>query len=116
MPKKYEMHGQNEPLKTPRRTRARTIFQSVDILLTHGEHFTPAWDSTDHMTFKCDACKTVADVLAVQFVPHYDIAGSVLYFRLGCPKCGKTGQRKIYLESMSTTDPAVTHVKSIKRP
>ena len=116
MPKKYEMYGQNEPLKTPRRTRARTIFQSVDIVQTQGEHFIPTWDSTDHLAFKCDTCKTPADVIAVQFLPHYDSSGSVLYFRLGCPKCGKTGQRKIYLESMPTRDTAVTHGKTIKSP
>lgn len=64
-----------------------------------GGEFDPTWDTTDHFHFICHACLTAADVLEVKL--HSPYGGGIkyaLFFYLGCPKCGATGQRKIYLD------------------
>lgn len=109
--KKYEIYGQNKPLNRPRKTRSKTIFQSVDIVLTQGNMFLPTWDGTDHFNFVCSNCHAVADVLSVEFYPTLgEEIGSAIYFHLGCPECGKTGQRKMYLEMGNAPfQRAITH-------
>jgi len=102
----------NEHLKTPKITRARLIYSLIDpeTELIHGDIFLPTWDSTDHLFFICEKCKTAADVLHVMFDPHYAKPPNpsyALFFRLGCPKCGASGQRKIYLDRRD--DPAFAH-------
>lgn len=92
--------GTNRLLKKPK-TRGGLIYTTVDpdTVMTHGGCFLPTWDGTDHFHFVCRRCKTVADILQVIFNPNY--GGGVkysLHFILGCPRCGITGQRKIYLD------------------
>jgi hypothetical protein len=93
----------NRFLPKPKTIRAEAIVYSAvdpETLLTRGGVFTPSWDSTDHMHFICDACGTVADILLVRYNPHYSKSAGArfaLFFALGCPKCGETGQRKVYL-------------------
>jgi len=89
----------NEPLKKPKKTTARLIFQSVTNILTQGEDFIPTWDTTDHLNFVCAECHAKATILAVEFYPNINAVGAALYFRLKCPNCKNTGQRKIYLET-----------------
>jgi len=58
-------------------------------------HFVPAFDDTDHFHWACEECEAIADVMHVERNDSY--AGEPpLYFRLRCPQCGRTGQRKIY--------------------
>lgn len=89
-------------LKKPKYTRKEWIYQAVDKhhLFIRGGTFLPTWDTTDHLHFVCAECKSVADILAVRFVPNYSKSDVkfALYFYLACPKCGATGQRKIYLD------------------
>jgi len=77
------------------------VYTHVDpeYLAIHGNRFLPTWDGTDHFHFVCWECKSVADVLAVKLDPNYgsDVKFA-LFFYLGCSRCGKTGQRKIYLD------------------
>ena len=93
-------HG-NEPLPKPYRTRARIIHKNVNFIgigpVEYGK-FLPSWDDTDHFQFVCNKCHCAADILTVKFVREYTkTAGSAIYFFLGCPCCGRVGQRKIYL-------------------
>lgn len=88
----------NEPRKKPHKTTARLIYQCVTNLITQGEDFIPTWDTTDHLSFACEECHTKATILAVEFYPNLPPVGATLYFRLKCPSCKRTGQRKIYLE------------------
>jgi hypothetical protein len=104
---KYEKDGGNHPLRTPKYTRARKLYQSVDILMSTGtSHFIPTWDSTDHFHFCCADCRVMADVLQADFLPYpIDAEGKnkifaiMLYF--GCPQCGSTGMRKMYFKPTS---------------
>ena len=60
----------------------------------------PTWDGTDHFHFACEKCHCMADVLKVEFYPRYKGNGKLyaFFFWLGCPDCGNTGFRKIYLK------------------
>lgn len=89
----------NEPRKKPWKTTARLIYQCVSNLITQGEDFIPTWDNTDHLNFVCEECHAKATILAVEFFPNINEVGATLYFRLKCPSCKRTGQRKIYLET-----------------
>jgi len=84
----------NKPLEKPLlRYKGGFIYLSIDpksYLIGNGR-FVPTFDDTDHLQFACANCFSIADILAVIR------KGDVIYFWLGCPKCGKTGQRKIYL-------------------
>lgn len=68
----------------------------------YGNLFLPTWDGTDHLHFVCGRCRTVADILEVNLrlihLPYLGDATHALYFYLGCPECGATGQRKVYLD------------------
>lgn len=104
---KYEKYGSNHPLRRPKNTRARILYQSVDVLLSEGSsHFIPTWDSTDHFHFCCADCRVMADVLQAQFLPYpIDEMGkkklyAIMLF-LGCPQCGSTGMRKMYFKPTS---------------
>jgi hypothetical protein len=94
----------NAFLKTPSHMSGGTIYSVVDekTIDINGDHFLPTFDSTDHLSFVCEECKTVADVLAVLFDPNYSRPNPrfALFFYLGCPKCGASGQRKIYLDEI----------------
>jgi hypothetical protein len=104
---KYEKHGCNNPLRTPKYTRARILYQSVDELMSEGNsNFIPTWDSTDHFHFCCADCRVMADVLQARFLPYpIDEMGKKKIFAimlfLGCPKCGSTGMRKMYFKPTS---------------
>lgn len=91
----------NQLLKKPRSKRSGWVYSAID-LSTHfyqGDHFLPTWDETDHLHFVCAKCKHVADVLSVKLDANYsDEVKYALFFYLGCPNCGATGQRKIYLD------------------
>jgi hypothetical protein len=90
----------NRWLKKPK-AKGGAIYTAVDpeSFLIGAAHFLPTWDTTDHFRFACEACKSVADVLAVRFCSHYDSEVKyALFFYLGCRKCGATGQRKIHLD------------------
>jgi len=97
----------NVPLRIPRFTKAKNIYRAVNKLLSKGgSDFIPMWDSTDHFNFCCAKCGCAADVLEVDFYPNYsgDAKGTKMYalfIFLGCPKCGATGFRKIYLKPKS---------------
>lgn len=70
--------------------------------------FLPMWDSTDHLHFACQKCKSVADVLRIKFNKKYSKPPNprfALFFYLGCPNCGASGQRKIYLDFVLTRWP-----------
>lgn len=67
-----------------------------DSVLIRGGNFIPTWNSTDHLAFACSECNQGADVLEVRTKRYGD--RYALYFYLGCPGCGATGQRKIYLD------------------
>ena len=103
----YVELGCNIPLETPRHTKRKTIYQAVNKLSSKGgSDFIPMWDSTDHFNFCCAKCGCAADVLEVDFYPNYsgDAKGTKMYalfIFLGCPKCGATGFRKIYLKPKS---------------
>lgn len=105
MPKpKYAKFGCNIPLKKPKHTRSQLIYSNVNELASTGfSNFIPSWDSTDHFHFCCGDCGIMADVLQVMFYPRYAEDGKLyaLFVYLGCPKCGTTGFRKIYLKPSS---------------
>ena len=85
----------------PKTVRGGIIYSTIDTetRLFHGACFLPTWDSTDHLHFICEHCKSVADVLQVRFTSHYSKTPRyALFFYLGCPECGATGQRKIYFD------------------
>lgn len=98
---RYTEEHFNLPLKKPRHARPGTIYEAVTSLLTQGEAFVPTWDSTDHFHFACPKCGYMADVLSVEFYPHYPKGKYALIFHLGCAKCGRTGTRKIYFKPTS---------------
>lgn len=58
---------------------------------------TPVFDSTDHMHFACGQCKEITTTLLVYRDDSYANTPTI-YFLMRCPKCGKCGIRKIYLE------------------
>jgi len=91
----------NQLLKRPQSKRSGWVYSAVD-LSTHlyqGDQFLPTWDETDHLHFVCAKDKHVADILSVKLDASYsDEVKYALFFYLGCPKCGATGQRKIYLD------------------
>jgi hypothetical protein len=58
--------------------------------------FVPEYDGSHNMAFACEKCTSKADVLEVRFD---DRSGGSFYFWLGCPSCGATGLRKLYLSS-----------------
>lgn len=60
------------------------------------DHFIPEYDGSHNMAFACEKCAAKADVLEVRFD---DQSGGQFYFWLGCPNCGVTGLRKLYLSS-----------------
>ena len=101
---KYTKGEGNTLLKTPRTTKAEMIYQAVNEYLSTGDgNFIPTWDDTDHFHFCCGSCACIADILQVKFYPNYsgDWKGTKLYaffIYLGCPMCGLTGFRKIYLK------------------
>ena len=73
-----------------------------------GDRFLPIWDSTDHLSFACQKCRSVADVLRIKFNKKYSRPPNprfALFFYLGCPNCGRSGQRKIYLDLTLTRWP-----------
>jgi len=78
------------------------IFNKVREICINGDNFVPTWDSTDHFNFACSKCKSASDILRVEVYPDRGFdevsKSGAIYFYLGCPKCGATGQRKIYLE------------------
>ncbi|MEM4497583.1 MAG: hypothetical protein QW692_02015 [Nitrososphaerota archaeon] len=82
--------------------KAGFIYRNVeeDSILIKGDIFIPTWDDTDHFHFVCAKCKSVAHVLAIDLRSPRTLGfpGFSLRFMLGCPDCGATGQRKIYLE------------------
>lgn len=102
-PKYVEQDNCNIPLRKPRHTKTRVIYTAVENLSTHGGRFLPTWDDTDHLHFACGNCHGMADVLGVEFYPRYRGNGELyaLFFWLGCPDCGNTGFRKIYLKPSS---------------
>lgn len=102
-PKYVERGLYNKPLPQPRHTRTRVIYTAVEDLLTHGGNFLPTRDSTDHFHFACEKCHSMADVLKVEFYPRYGGNRKLyaIFFWLGCPDCGNTGFRKIYLKPSS---------------
>lgn len=59
--------------------------------------FVPVFDSTDHFHWACEKCKVLARVIMVKRDDTY-AERPTIYFYLKCPKCGKEGQRKIYLD------------------
>jgi len=99
---KYIKFDCNIP-KKPKCTRATFIYTSINELACTGfSNFIPTWDSTDHFHFCCADCGVMADVLEVRFYPYREDGKLyALFFYLGCPKCGATGQRKIYLKPSS---------------
>ncbi len=105
---KYERYNQNKPLKKPIAPKTtKTIYRAVNVVLSEGSSdFIPTYDSTDHFHFACEDCETMLDVLQVDFSPYpQDAEGKqklyALLFYMGCPNCGKTGIRKIYLKPTS---------------
>jgi hypothetical protein len=105
LPKYVEKDGCNTPLKKPKHFPkfTTTIFESVNATVTHmeGSAFAPIADS-DNFLFVC-TCGNLADVLKVQTNPKpLDSEGKVLLyaidFQMGCPKCGKTGEKTINLK------------------
>jgi hypothetical protein len=95
----------NALLKSPSHRSGGTIYSVVDdkTIDIRGDHFLPTFDSTDHLSFACEKCKTIADVLAIVFNPNYSRPPNprfALFFYLECPKCGASGQRKIYLDEI----------------
>ena len=91
----------NKLLRAPKHMRDGFWYSAVDeeALAIGGGVFLPTWDDTDHFHFVCKACKCVADVLGVRFKGKYgEDVDHALFFYLGCPSCGQTGQRKIYLD------------------
>jgi ferredoxin len=74
-----------------------TVYSILDqeSILIGGSEFLPTWDKTDHLHFACGGCNHVADILQV-FLTRDGLF--TLFFWLGCPNCGATGQRKIYLD------------------
>ncbi len=93
----------NRILKKPIATSESLIYSLIDqeSKIFDASNFLPTWDSTDHFHFVCQKCKSVADVLEGKFSRSY--GGGVnyaLFFRLGCRRCGATGQRKIYLDNL----------------
>jgi hypothetical protein len=98
---KYQEYDLNQFLDKPKNTTANMIYNIIDdeTILIKADNFIPSWDSTDHFKFVCRDCKNPADVLRVWFYNNKkrDVK-NILYFYLGCPKCGNTGIRKIYLD------------------
>lgn len=84
--------------------KSRTIYSILDSEhdFIDGNFFLPTWDSTDHLHFVCMSCRTVADILEVKtdltYSPYPSNPMYTLYFYLGCPECGATGKRKVYLD------------------
>jgi hypothetical protein len=74
-----------------------TVYSVLDqeSILIGGSGFLPTWDETDHLHFACAGCNNIADILQV-FLKRDGLF--TLFFWLGCPNCGATGQRKIYLD------------------
>lgn len=96
----------NKIIQKPK-SRKGTLYSTIDsdTILIGGDSFLPTWDSTDHFRFVCEKCKTVADVIQVDFTNKYcEEVKYALFFYLGCPECGATGQRKIYFD-MDMKDP-----------
>ena len=69
-----------------------------DMYLIAGDNFNPIYDGTDHFEFECPACHSVADVLNVEMRNYRRKNSFDLYFFIECPKCKRSGQRKIYLD------------------
>jgi len=90
----------NKFLEKPK-TKGGIIYSAIDneSITIHGDVFVPTWNTTDHLHFACQKCKSVADVLRVELADNYSSdARYALFFYLGCRRCGATGQRKIYLD------------------
>jgi hypothetical protein len=101
---KYEQHGNNKRIK-PKTTTAKIIYNSIYAPNINDQRFIPTWDSTDHFSFCCEKCKTVADILKIDFAANFpkepsdwNKKCSTMYFYMGCKNCGTTGMRKIYIE------------------
>lgn len=102
-PKYVEQGFYNKPFRKPRHTKAWLIYMAVKNLSSHGGNFLPTRDHTDHFHFACTKCHCMTDVLRVDFYPRYRGNGALyaIFFWLGCPDCGNTGLRKIYLQRSS---------------
>lgn len=110
--------GEHTPIRKKPKIRGGIIYSLLDpeagYMIT-GDHFLPTWDSTDHFHFVCGECKTVADVLEVKALhPYGSGIKCAIFFYLGCPACGNSGQRKIYLDRRpEAAGYQVTHVPSM---
>ena len=99
----------NKLLKKPN-VKGGIIYNIIEEESTffEGGKFLPMWDSTDHLHFACQTCKSVADVLRIKFDAKYSKPPNprfALFFYLGCPNCGRSGQRKLYLDLTLTRWP-----------
>jgi len=86
---------------------------------TMDTHFTPTFDSTDHLYFASDCCKEPAEILLVKRNDAYANTPT-LWITMQCPKCGKSGIRKIYLEykvskNLRMQYPTRTKLLTVKR-
>ena len=59
--------------------------------------FIPIFDTTDHFHFACRDCQKLVEILMVRRHDAYADTPTI-YFYMRCPKCGKEGQMKTYLE------------------
>jgi hypothetical protein len=66
--------------------------------MVEGDCFVPTWDNTDHLHFACENCRSISDILEVRLTISTRNSFHILHIFLGCPTCGATGQRKIYLD------------------
>lgn len=92
----------NRPLPKPK-AKGGIIYSTIDeeTIFIDGQSFSIAYDDTDHFSFVCDGCHHIVEVLQVKFVTNCaDDQKFALFFYLGCPQCGATGQRKIYFGTM----------------
>jgi hypothetical protein len=92
----------NKLLKKPN-VKGGVIYNIVEkeTTLLRGDYFLPIWDSTDHLQFACQKCKSTADILRIKIDANYAKPPNpkyALFFYLACPSCGASGQRKIYLD------------------
>ena len=64
-----------------------------------GNYFLISQDDTDHMQFVCGECLSQAHIIEIKRMNRMVGVDCefTLYFYLGCPNCGLTGQRKLYI-------------------
>ena len=78
---------------------AQIIYNILDYdkyVMIGGTIFYPSWDSTDHFSFICGGCHSVADVVKVFFINKERYDKDALFLYLECRECHATGKRKIY--------------------